>query len=164
MATSTTEPSAERVSYCEGWHRYFKEIIHPLSPEEAKRLDQAREPYAVIVGDPSHPYCFIEVSEGCFGVSFLDENKREYLSYTFEEVGSDKVFLKEASSREYQGASDEVARGKVYRFSTGGAVSIERSEKPFRQASITESRSDVAKNWEPKPAFGEYARLLVKDR
>ncbi len=164
MATSTAEPTTQSVSYCEGWHRHFKEVIHPLSADDAKRLDQGRQPYAVIVGDPSQPYCFIEVSEGCFGVGFLDEKKREYLRYTFEEVGSEKVFLKEATSREYEGDSDEVVGGKVYRFSTDGAVSIERSEKPLTQATITDSRADVAKNWEPKPAFGDYARLIVKDR
>lgn len=164
MATSTAELSRGRVSYSEGWHRYFKEVIHPISAEEAKRLEEAREPYAVIVGDPAHPYCFIEVSEDCFGVGFLDEKKREHLRYTFEDLGDGRVFLAEATHREYEGDSDEVAKATLYRFSQDGRVQIERGEKPFRQAMVTDSHTDVSQNWEPKPVFGDYGRLIRKDR
>jgi hypothetical protein len=108
-----------------------------------------------MVGDPAHPYCFIEVSEGCFGVGFLDEHKREPLRYLFEDLGDGRVFLSEATHREYVAESDEVAKGTVYRFSKDARVQIERVQKPFQQATVTDGHTDVSRNWEPKPAFGD---------
>lgn len=164
MATSTTEPRDSKVAYYERWHRYAKEAVGPLSIDEAKRLEAAGEPHTVIIGDPEHPRCFIEVSEGCYGVSFLDDRKREHLMYTFEDTGDGKLFLKEALNREFEGSTDEVARGTTYRFSADGRVQIEKAERPFKQATRTETQADVSKNWEPKPSFGEYSRLVRKDR
>ncbi len=164
MATSTTEPRDSKVAYYEGWHRYAKEAVGPLSAEEAKRLETTGEPYTVVVGDPQQPHCFIEVSERCYGVSFLDDLKREHLMYTFEDTGDGKLFLKEALNRDFEGGTDEVARGTTYRFSADGRVQIEKAEKPFRQATVTETQADVSKNWEPKPNFGDYSRLIRKDR
>ena len=164
MATSTTEPRDLRAAYYEGWYRHSKEAVGPLAVEEARRLDAAGEPYAVVLGDPEQPHAFIEVSAGCYGVSFLDDFRREHVMYTFEDMGAGKLCLREVVNREFEGDSDTLARATIYRFSPNGRVQIEKGEKPFRQALVTDSQTDVDRNWEPKPAFGEYDGLIRKDR
>lgn len=159
-----TDRSPLRVLYGERWHRHGKELTRLLTPEKARLRDEKGEIYAVVIGDPAAPYCFIEVNGGYFGVGFLDEQKREYMSYTFDELEAGKLFLCEAAYREYKGRSDQVVRGTVYRFFPDGRSLVEKVEEPFRQAKVTEGRSDVSKNWEPKPSFGEYDGLIRKDR
>lgn len=150
--------------YCERWHRHYKEMILPLTAEEARRRDKDKDLYTVVVGEADAPYCFIEINLGMYGVSFLDEHKREYMAYTFDEIEEDRLFLKEAVYRDYQGNSNEVVRATAYRFSPDGRVSVEKTEAPFRQAGVTEGQADVSGNWEPKPHFGDYAALIRKDR
>lgn len=164
MAPSTDSATSWPLSYYERWHRYAKEAIGPLAEEAARRLHVADAPYVVVIGDPGRPYGFIEVCADCYGVSFLDERGREHLMYTFEDAGKGRVFLKEATYRDYEGESDAVSKAVIYRFWTNGRVMIERSERPFKQTSVSESRADVSRNWEMKPTFGEYGHLLRKDR
>lgn len=154
----------EPVTYWERWHRHAREPVVPLDSAQARRLDQEGNAYTVVLGEPQHPSCFIEVNRDCYGVSFLDDRKREHLMYTFEEVEPNKLFLKEAIYRDFDDSTDAILRGTVYRFSTNGHVSIERSEPPFHRATVTESQVEVSRNWEPKPVFGQYAGLVRKER
>ena len=162
MGRSTEPPSVFR--YYERWHRYAKEPVGPLTEGAARTLHADGEPYTVVVGDPVRPSCFVEVASDFYGVSFLDDHGREYLMYTFEEAEQERVFLKEATHREYAGDSSSVAKGTVYRFWPDGRVMIERSEPPFQRAQVSESHADVSRNWERKPEFGQYEQLISKDR
>jgi len=152
------------VSYCDRWHRYLKEIIHQIEVDEARALHDSGKPYTVILGESRSPFCFIEINLGCYGVSFLDEQKREYLMYTFEDTHDGRLFLKEAIWREFIGRSDEVKKGTAYHFSQEGTVSIEDVEHPFHQSTVREHSLDVSANWESRPEFGEYEALARKDR
>lgn len=152
------------LSYYERWHRHAREPIGPLDVEAARALDAKQEPYVVVVNESGKPSCFIEVTAGDFyGVSFLDEGLREYLAYTFEEIGG-RLFLKEAVHREFEGDSGTPARGSVYRYTPDGLASMDEGEAPFRKATVKEKRVDVSRNWEDVPRFGEYAPLLRKER
>jgi hypothetical protein len=164
MAPSTTEIDSPKVAYYEGWFRHAKKAVGPLRTDEAQRLDSTGEPYAVVIGDQDQPECFIEVSRGTYGVSFLDPLKREHLMYTFEDAGDGRVFLKEAVYREFDGESDTVAKATIYRFSRDGHVQVEKGEKPFRKAAVSDGAADVSRNWEPKPVFGEYRQIIRRER
>jgi hypothetical protein len=164
MATSTTEHGGPKVAYYEGWFRHAKKAVGPLRTDEARRLDSAGEPYAVVIGDQDQPECFIEVSSGIFGVSFLDALKREHLMYTFEDSGDGRVFLKEAVYREFDADSDTLATATIYRFSPDGRVQVEKGEKPFRKAVMSEGQVDVSRNWELRPVFGDYSRIIRRER
>jgi hypothetical protein len=152
------------VSFCEGWFRHHKKIVGPMTEKKAKELEKKGKPYTVIIGKPDHPKCFIEINLGCYGVSFLDEYKREYLSYSFDESGNNMLFLDEVISREFEGTSDTVLSGTVYWFSPDGTVKIEKSQAPFQKAELIESKTDVSKNWEKKPEFGKYESLIREER
>jgi len=151
------------VTYCERWFRHRKEAVGLLTPESARRLHDAGQPYTVLLGDPQRPRRFIEVGGGFYGVSFLDDDLREYLVYTFDELEKDRLFLKEAIHRNFEKDSDEPGEVTIYRFSPGGRVQIERSENALG-GTRTEGETDVSKNWEPKPVFGRYEALTREDR
>ena len=152
------------ISYCEGWFRHQKKVVGPMTEKKAKELDKKGKPYTVIIGKPDHPKCFIEINLGCYGVSFLDEFKREYLSYTFDNKEGGLLFLDEAVYTEYEGNTDNMLTNTVYWFSPDGNVSIEKSKAPFDKAELTESKTDVSKNWEKKPEFVKYESLIREDR
>lgn len=164
MALSTSSPASLPLTYFERWHRHAKKPIGPLSEETARERHEALQPYVVVAGPQSAPLAFIEIAGDFCGVSFLDEWQREYLMYTFEALEQDRVFLREATHREFEGSSDVVVRGTVYRFWPDGRMMIERAEQPFRRSSVDESSADVAHNWEKRPSFGRYGQLLRKDR
>lgn len=84
--------------------------------------------------------------------------------YTFEEREPGRLFLSEAVYREFDQSSGSVARGTVYRFSPRGHASVERTERPFNRAAISEREVDVSKNWEPRPAFGDWASITRQER
>jgi len=152
------------MNFCERWFRQKKMIIGPMNIEKAKKLDQKGKPYTVIIGSSENPEFFIEVNKGFYGVSFLDDLKREYLLYNFEEITEGMLFLKEAIHREFDGKKDPVISGTVYRFSPDGTVKIEKSKAPFEKAEMFEKKTDVSKNWEKKPEFGKYENLIKKER
>lgn len=153
-----------RESYYQTWHRYLRKPVEPLTRDEAKARDETGEGYVVVVGESDHPEGFIEIRDGFYGVSFLDHKQREYLMYTFEELQAGKLFLKEAIFREYEGGSDKPARASAYRFSPDGTVAIETGSLPFRQVTVSDGKVDVSRNWESTPRFGDYGRLVEKER
>ena len=151
--------------YFDGWHRYYREPVGPLTEQEAKYRASKGIGYCVVVrrGDPSFQ-SFIEVNEGYLGVNFLDEEKRVYLTYGFEEVDDDRLFLKQAIFSEFRGTSDEPQRTTAYYFDKSGSIAIERSETPFEESTVQEGHCDVTDNWESKPQFGVYDALLRQER
>ncbi len=156
--------SISKAAFFEAWHRQAKEPVGPLSEEEARQRDASGEPYVAVLVEAGRPSAFVEITGGEFyGVSFLDEDLREYLAYTFEVVDR-RLFLSEAVHREFDGQSQDVVRGAVHRFSPDGRASVEESGKPFPRATMKEHRVDVSGNWEEMPRFGDYARLLRKER
>jgi hypothetical protein len=102
-----------RVTYCGTWHRHLRKPVEPLTPDQAKARDEAKEGYVAVVGEVDRPECFIEIRDGFYGVSFLDGEQREYLLYSFEELESGKLFLKEAIFRDYAEGSVKPARAPV---------------------------------------------------
>jgi len=152
------------VSYCEGWFRHFKKISGLLSEEEAKNREKNGEVYTVIIGDHENPFCFIEINKGFYGVSFLDDYKREFLSYNFDEQENGLLFLKEAINTEFEGNSDNMLKNTAYWFTPDGNVKIGESKPPFQKVEVIEKKADVSRNWEKKPEFGKYENLIKKDR
>lgn len=152
------------VNYFQIWHRHLRQGVEALSPDQAKARHDSVDGYVAVIGTPKHPECFIEIREGFYGVSFLDSALREYLMYSFEELESGMLFLKEAIFREYDGDNTRPARASAYRFQPSGSVSVESGAHPFRQVSVKESTTNVRRNWERKPAFGQYADIVRKER
>ncbi len=130
----------------------------------ARSLDRAGSPYTVIIGKRESPFAFIERSSEFYGVNFLDERTRVYLTYSFEEVQPGRLFLKEAIFHEFADDQDEPSKSTAYWFHTDGQVVIETVEYPGRKASRVEKRVDVERNWSKKPEFGRYEELIKAER
>jgi hypothetical protein len=150
--------------YAEGWFRAEKRVTELWSAERAEQAHEARKLYTVIVGDVNRPSAFLEVNGRFVGIGFLDEHLREYLSYGFLETEPGKVFLKQATHREFVGESDKVSKGTTYVFKPDGHVAIRREQLDPYKLEEAQSSADVSANYDAYPEFGSYEHLLRKER
>jgi hypothetical protein len=155
-----------KYEYFDGWQRSDREPVGPLSMEEAKARDSAGQNYCVAVKEDAGNYeAFIVVSRNGFGVSFLDGQGRVYLSYGFQDVGDGRLFLNHAHWADFS-PGDEHKPSSVtnYHFNRTGSATVVRASAPFDRAEAMDTDKDVEANWDVRPAFGDYAHLLVKER
>ena len=153
------------LTYCRGWFRAKKLALEPYTADEARSKHASGDLYCVLVGSSEAPAAFLEIAKGFVGVSWLDGNLRETLSYDFHALEPNRVFLTMAVSREFLGGSDQVAKASVYTFSPTGNVAIRREIfLPSHSTEVAESVHDVSGNWDAFPAFGDYSSLLQVER
>lgn len=154
-----------KYEYFGGWHRYYKEPTEPLTEGEARKRHSKGQAYCVVVReDDAGAAAFIEVTANYFAVNFLDAKGRVYLTYGFEDVGAQRLFLKQAIYSEFAADGDQPTKGTGYYFKENGAVVMERTTAPLQTAEVAESHCDVSTHWQPRPPFGEYEDLLRKER
>lgn len=154
----------EKYFYCKSWFWAKKRPTDLLNKTQAKQAHDKKQKYTVLVNDTEQPYAVIEIANDFVGVGFLDDMLRNNLSYQFEEVEKEKLFLSMVTSREFDGDKDQVTLGTSYIFSQDGGLNIRKQF--FNPHNLQESRSstDVSKNYESYPKFGEYAHLLKVER
>jgi hypothetical protein len=97
-------------------------------------------------------------------VLFLDELKRGYLSYQFDNSGSGKLFLSISIYREYADASDEPAKVTTFKFRPDGAMEIYVVDPKASMEQEKTGTVDVSPNWEAYPDFGQYSNIRRLDR
>ena len=148
-----------------GWFRDAKIVTQIESEEEARSHHEKRELYFATLYEDDDPYCFLEINNDFFSVSFLDEHNREYLSYEFNEYEPGKLFLVEAQHWEYDGDTDTKLHTELYRFNQTGKVRLRKVDLKTNEMNLSESDGvDVSKNYEDYPEFGEYEKVIVKER
>lgn len=87
----------------------------------------------------------------------------EFMSYQFQEIRPNKLFLSMATYREFS-EEGQASNGTTYYFKENGTVKIEREDFAKGQLEACESKFDVAKNQEDYPDFGNYTKLLAAER
>jgi hypothetical protein len=135
--------------------------------EKASRYaHEKRKVYFVTIYKNDNPINFLEVNNDFFGVGFLDEFKREYMSYTFSEVESGKLFLKEVAYWEFSGDTDKVLKSTFYKFTEEGELVIEKTDEITFESKIqtAQDKIDVLGNYEDYPEFGAYEAIINKER
>lgn len=152
------------VQYGDGWFRARKLITQVWPRKKAELAHKAHTLYVAVVLSNTVPECFIEVNSGYFGVGFLDDQLREYLSYGFSEAEPSRLFLSQVTHREFNVDSDTVLSGTTYRFRETGVVSILSEDLKKLSHSVNEMSFDVNGNWTEVPQFGHYNSLLIPDR
>lgn len=154
-----------RLTYCKGWFRYKKRHLELLTEDKAKKLHLARKLYVVLVGEPDHPHCFLEVrlETGSVGVIFLDELKRNYLDYSFQEKQG-RMFLSRMVARDYYPGSDDILSATMSIFKPDGHVYVETDNYSARTRESIEQYVDVSPNWESIPNFGSYESISRIER
>ncbi|MBB4577452.1 hypothetical protein [Rhizobium lentis] len=98
------------------------------------------------------------------GVSFLDDDLREYVEYVFAGGSPGVLFLQRATHREYVGGTDQVDNGSTYYFKQDGSLVISRQYFNPHRAEKSNATADVSANYSRKPDFGHYEDLVRIER
>jgi hypothetical protein len=152
--------------YCNGWFRAKKKVTKLWDIKDAEKAHALRQVYHVVVTDKETPYCFIDINNNAMYVGFLDEMKREYLGYAFEEKKPGKLFLTEAIYWGYEGDTDQRKEKTKYFFTSEGSLQIHRIDSKTSEGEILTAKNpvDISANCEDYPEFGHYEKLIKKER
>lgn len=154
-----------KVSYCKSWFRAKKVATEPISNAEARLLHSKGEAYCALLGKPTAPTHFLEITPKSVGVGFLDGRLRERLSYSFQELEPGRLFLSMAVWRDFESTTDKVVAGTSYIFERSGSLRIRReSFIPAHILEVSDTTTDVAANWDLVPDFGDYSSLVAVER
>jgi hypothetical protein len=155
-------------SYCEAWFRARKVATKPMTEAEArKRHDKKGALYTVLLGDPARPHAFIEiVTLKSVQVEFLDESLRTQGFYQFIPQPDGRLFMAMAAFNEFDGENKRPTWSRRFSFEVDGrAMSFETDHvRDPGMETVVEKAVDVSLNWEPYPAFGDYASIARFDR
>lgn len=152
------------VSYCEKWFQPEGRPIKPMLATEARARHERRQPYCALIGGEENPTHVISVAGAWVSVSFLDERKREYLRYDFNEPSHGRLFLTTALCRAFDGETDDVVGAMQFAFKPDGFVLIEQRDLRTKQVNERRWNGATAANWESYPAFGDYSVLCRRER
>lgn len=152
--------------YCKRWNQVLKEPNDPIGEDEACRLHVKRTPYSVVLYKEEQP---VNVVEMCFfqiycHVLFLDERARLVGRYSFSETDDGRLFLEQAALHSYRGSDEFVSSGEIFNFQQDGSYSHTEGKAGAGRRTRTEGRTDVSKNYEDVPEFGDYESLTVWER
>ena len=152
------------ITFGKSWFRAKKRLTETWDEPKARIAHGQRQPYAAVIEDDGSIRCFIEANNNYIGVGFLDNVMREFLSYQFQEVEPERLFLTMATHREFDGETDRVRCGTTYYFKPDGRVTVETEDFASAHLATKEMQADVSGNWEAYPTFGDYRSLARADR
>jgi len=150
--------------YCKSWFWAKKRPTEMWTEDQARKAHNDRKTYTVLVREVEHPYAVVEVANDFVALTFLDDLLRQSMSYHFTEVEPGKLFLSMVTHREFDGDTDEVRIGHSYIFNQDGGLIIRK--RTFSPNGLEEANSstDVSRNYEKYPDFGDYEHLLKVER
>ncbi len=154
-------------SYTNGWFRTKRKPGKEVPEEDARLNFEKNKLYTAIVKNSCGFYCFLQHSKDFFYVGFLDSLMREYLKYQFNNSEDDcRFFLKEVQYWEFEGDTDKKIHTDIYQFTEKGDITIHKVDVQTREATQLTSTEpiDVSGFYEDFPEFGQYGRLVRKDR
>lgn len=150
---SFADPSTLRVlRYGKNWFHSAKRLLKEYTEEEAKAAHEARELYAVLLGQGEQAQVVVVANQDFWDVSFLDDSQREMLHYQFHENRPGELFLK--SSTENTGQPQPTIRF----YSPDGVTQVQQGASRGGQL----EEADVSGNWCRRPQFGQYEELLKR--
>jgi hypothetical protein len=152
------------IQYCKSWFRAKKCPTELWDEERARKAHMDGTLYCALMGPADAPSHFLELNCDFVGVGFLDRHLREYLYYAFVGAETDRLFLQNATFREFDGATDRVTEGTTYLFQTTGKLTISRQSFSPQAREVATSVTDLSGNYEMRPKFGQYDALLVSER
>ncbi|MGW4398830.1 hypothetical protein ACWEHA_26410 [Amycolatopsis nivea] len=162
------------VHYCRAWGGENHAMGQPLTERTAKRRyeEKGRWFTAVVGDDPSRPACTLEINPReayPITVKFFDDHGSTRLSYAFWLMEPGKLFLKQVTRWEYP------ADGQYHGMNESTLVETLFWEQPdgvvrrLVNDGTTVHAEDyrdvpIDANWEPYPAFGDFASISREDR
>lgn len=154
-----------KIFFCKSWFAAKRMPTEVWTEAQARAAHESGRTYTVLLDSIERPYCVIDVTRDFVGVDFLDEQLREALTYHFEAVSSDRMFLTMAVHREFDATADKVLSGTTYIFAEDGALQIRREAfVPEHKLETAKSQADVSGNYVAAPQFGEYDEFIRVER
>ncbi|WP_122385338.1 lytic transglycosylase [Pseudomonas savastanoi] len=153
------------IFYCKSWFRLKHRAIDPMDEATANALHLAKKPYTALIGSDSKPACFVEMilDKNMVGVGFLDDHQREYLTYQFQCLDSETLFLTMAIHREFDDAG-KISVGTSYIFKESGELLIRREQLNPHKLEEAKSHFEPKDNYEKIPEFGDYSNVTKVNR
>lgn len=159
-----------RTTYCEQWSDELRSPSDELTEAAARERDARGEHYCVVLGDPATPSAIVDITweNGFVSVSFVDDEGRTHTSYIFRKMDDTRLFMTEVTTWHYP-------EGTRYEFEADVIESAEFRPDGYASRTVDDSSSDritkseytdipVDSNWEPIPAFGDWASVARYDR
>jgi hypothetical protein len=158
--------------YARAWSWRKRRGTRTLDEPEARRRHEAGQLYTVVVGDEEPPEAYLDVhlALGFVGVMFLDDQARPELSYGFWTEAhrpprpGELLFLQHVGISTYAEDADVLEIYETLQFDPRGKVVVTRDHKRVQVRETREQTVAVDAHWEPVPAFGNYARILRRER
>lgn len=141
-------------------------IVDPLDPETARKRHERGELYAAILGNPERPWAHLNVrlEVDYVGVTFLDEELREYLSYSFSDAPDGGGLFLGQATRRYFDSSGELAHDEHYIFDWPDIAHVSKRDYVAKMRETYDVETDMRENLEPVPAFGDYESIARYER
>ncbi|HEY4210837.1 MAG TPA: hypothetical protein VGM84_05135 [Steroidobacteraceae bacterium] len=156
--------------YANNWSFAYDRLFEPMTEEQAREIHRLKKPasgYAAIFGGSTAPKEMVRVTFGptsrFYETTWFDTRRRKVLEYQFKVI-DERLFLLVIMEFEYDGEAKRAIRTAHFNFDPEGKVGVVKVD---RKTDIRESKvvpHDVRNNWEAVPEFGDYDRLLIKDR
>lgn len=151
------------LTYCDRWNKLMTEPMSAFDEVEARRRHEAGELYTAISWVDDRPDAFVEVrfETAYVGCKFLDEQLRIVLTYRFDRLSVDRMFLVE--TRYYN--PDDRSQHETMRFDVDGSMKRKLASTEFLEVADTPLAGDeLAILYEPVPQFGQYESVLRRER
>lgn len=153
-----------QIEYCRKWFAAKQRPLDVMTSEGALKLHESGEAYTAVIRDlEGNPRNLVDFANGIYLVSFLDDLKRIYLTYQFDVVNNEKLFLTFATHHEYDETGKEVEKS-VYAFKPDGSLYIEKRDYLTSEVATANNNTDVSGNWESLPVFGDYSNITKANR
>ncbi len=154
----------KNIFYCREWNDILNSPMKPFTVAKAKERHNKGEPYCVVIEIITGERIIVDCTADSYYVLFFDAENRRSLSYHFEKVNEEKVFLSKAWFPQYFGQSNKIEKGEVYHFKKNGEVNIVKSEPKGKNRYESNSIQNVERNYAAIPQFGNYESIIKRER
>ena len=154
------------IIYTKGWSSRRRIILEKIPKEEARNLYSRGRQFSAVTGEEGKPYCFIDFGNKFIYVGFLDDYKRNYLSYEYLKYNFDKIILKDIYSWKYEADTDNKQLLSRYRIAADGNFTIEKTNYKTDEKTIKRGRGVIEGRvlWEDYPEFDNYNNIIMIKR
>lgn len=153
-----------QIHYCDEWSDIKKKPWNLFDEHTAYLHHQQKRPYTAIVTENEKLEYVVYVTKEWVCVGFYDELTRKYLSYDFEIKSGDKLFLKAAMYREYDGKANKEINSMIIAFHEDGNMVMEKRDYLTGSVEEREAKGSLKENWDVFPEFGQYLHLCREER
>jgi hypothetical protein len=71
------------------------------------------------------------------------------------------ALLTVSSHRTFKGGTDEALSGTTFFFSQDGKAVLHEIDCVAKTRRVSETTTDITRNWSPKPVFGDYSAIIA---